>query len=332
MTLRIAHLIDDCSPGGVMRHLSRLEAADGPLADAEHIRVPVRRGALRAPKVEADVIVSHLALRWTALPMLISLRSDHARRRLLHVEHSYCQGFQDAEVTAIARFHALLRVSWSLFDGVIAVSEGQAEWMRAEDLLPSTPLHVARPLTDLSAVRRLKPVAEGAPRVFGAIGRFDRQKGLDILIEAFRKAASPDAELRLYGDGEAREALQALAAGDVRITFPGFTHDPAEALAGLDAVVMPSRWEAYGLSGLEARAAGRPLLASATDGLRDQIADGAIPVRGRLAGWASAFRRPPHVSAAEIAWAREQALRSAEEAGAVWRELLTEAAGERVAA
>ena len=61
MTLRIAHLIDDVRPGGVMRHLSRLEAAEGPLADAVHIRVPVRRGALSAPRPTSSSRTSRCA-------------------------------------------------------------------------------------------------------------------------------------------------------------------------------------------------------------------------------------------------------------------------------
>ena len=260
--------------------------------------------------------------------MLISLRAENARRRLVHVEHGYCQGFQDANVTATGRFHALLRTAWSLFDGVVAVSAAQAAWMRHEDLVAATEVTVARPLTELGALAALAPAAEGRARVFGALGRFDRQKGFDLLIEAFRKTAAPDAELRLFGDGPERERLQALAAGDVRIRFPGFAHDPAAALAGVDAVAMPSRWEAFGLAGREARAAGRPLLAAATDGLRDQISAGAIPVHGGLAGWTSLFRRPPHVGAAELVFARAAALAEQDAAAQAWRRALSPAVAE----
>tara|TARA_R110002020_G_scaffold234179_3_gene446131 strand:- start:9369 stop:9743 length:375 start_codon:yes stop_codon:yes gene_type:complete len=81
-----------------------------------------------------------------------------------------------------------------------------------------------------------------------------------------------------------------LAEGDTRISFPGFATDPAEALATCDAIMMPSRWEAYGLVALEAMAARRPVLAASIDGLQDHIAEGAIRVPDvTLASWCDAL-------------------------------------------
>ena len=73
--------------------------------------------------------------------------------------------------------------------------------------------------------------------------------------------------------------VEALAAGNDRITLHGHV-DPVKAMSDIDVLVMPSRWEAYGLVALEARAAGRPLLVSGVDGLADHVDRGATSVSG----------------------------------------------------
>jgi len=79
----------------------------------------------------------------------------------------------------------------------------------------------ARPLRDpvLCGLVRLsragRPCATGAGH--GAIGRLDRQKGFDTLIEAFRQTRNPNVALHIYGEGEEGLALRALAEGDPRI-------------------------------------------------------------------------------------------------------------------
>ena len=112
-------------------------------------------------------------------------------------------------------------------------------------------------------------------RVFGAIGRLDRQKGFDTLVTAFRTLPQADIALHLYGQGEEEASLRALAADDPRIHFKGFAADPTRPYAEVDAVVMPSRWEAYGLVAIEALSAGRPVICADIDGMRDHAESGA---------------------------------------------------------
>lgn len=123
----------------------------------------------------------------------------------------------------------------------------------------------------------------------GAIGQLDAQKGFDILIRALRAVPDPELRLEVIGDGPERAALQALAAGDGRIRCHGHAADPVAAMAGVEVVAMPSRWEAYGLVPLEARAAGRLVLCAGVDGLDDHIRAGALPVRPGVTDWMAAL-------------------------------------------
>ena len=87
--------------------------------------------------------------------------------------------------------------------------------------------------------------------------------------------------MHLYGQGEEEDTLRALAVGDKRIQFKGFAASPTAAYAQVDAVIMPSRWEAYALVAIEALSAGRGVLCADIDGLRDHAASGAkvVPLR-----------------------------------------------------
>ena len=277
--LRIAHLVDDTNPGGVTRYLDFLARDPGMAALARQEIVEVPRTRAASARVQADVIVSHLTVSWRGLPGLMALRARHAGTPLIHVEHSYSAGFVAANVSAPRRFLTLLRTAYALFDRVVAVSHPQASWLAARDLVRLDALTVIQPQVDLSRFRAL-PRPTGPVRCFGAVGRLDAQKGFDVLIRAFQAVQGDDLSLKIFGDGPERGRLEDLAAGDPRIRFQGFAADPAMAYAACDAVVMPSRWEPYGLVAQEALAAGRPVLVSGVDGLSDHLASGAIATSG----------------------------------------------------
>lgn len=286
---RIVHLIDDTQPGGVMRYLDFL-ANDPVLArEARHEVVTVSRTRPLPGAVAADLIVSHLTVTWRGLPGLMLLRATHPGVPLIHVEHSYCAGFAAANVSAPRRFHTLLRSAYALFDRVVAVSAAQGAWLRLRGLVQPGALSVIQPCVALDAFRAV-PAPHGPALVIGAVGRFDRQKGFDLLIEAFRGLRHEAVELHLFGDGPERARLEYLARGDLGIRFRGFAADPAAAIAACDVIAMPSRWEPYGLVAIEALAAGRRLLVSGADGLTDHVVHGAEVVReGSVRGWTAAL-------------------------------------------
>ena len=104
-------------------------------------------------------------------------------------------------------------------------------------------------------------------------GRFDAEKGLDVLLRAF--ARSPG-ELVLAGSGPEEGRLRALADGRVRFLGPLDRDALAPVYAEADAFVLPSRSEPWGMVLNEAAAAALPLIA--TDGVGaafDLVEDGA---------------------------------------------------------
>jgi len=108
-------------------------------------------------------------------------------------------------------------------------------------------------------------------------GRLVRPKGIDVLIEA---AAEVDAEFVICGDGRREAKLRALARRlgvERRVRFAGWmdAEQLAEEFANASLVVVPSLWpEPFGIVGIEALAAGRPAVGSATGGIVDWLKDG----------------------------------------------------------
>jgi glycosyltransferase involved in cell wall biosynthesis len=89
----------------------------------------------------------------------------------------------------------------------------------------------------------------------------------------------PNTKLVVVGDGPDRRALQSLGEAleiDRNIVWMGAkSHEETFQLYGMmDVVVVPSRFEGFGLAAAEAMAAGVPVVASDADGLREVIDDG----------------------------------------------------------
>lgn len=323
----ILHLVDDEKPGGVQRVLDYLRNDPGLGSLATHRILVLKKGQWRPPAEEADAVVSHLSICWRNFPLLVALRASYARKPLVHVEHSYSGGFVDCNVSRQGRFRALLSASYALFDRVVAVSDGQARWLGEFGAAPQSKIRTIRSCVDISPFLALAPKARGEGRLsICAIGRLDRQKGFDVLIDAMKTLGPNIASLSIWGAGPEQEALGAKIADLPHVSLEGRTDTPALAYAKCDVVAVPSRWEPFGLVGLEARAAARPILTAAIDGLPEQAADGGVVVEDGAAAWADAIRA---IASTDLTDLRDMARFSAESAEerflSGWRSLLDEA-------
>jgi glycosyltransferase involved in cell wall biosynthesis len=160
--------------------------------------------------------------------------------------------------------------------------------LRRADLAISYSSTIDRHLATNGVVRRtivplfatISPVAatgHAARRRVVFAGRVVTPKGIGVLVRAARRV---DGEFVICGDGWQLEAMRRLARRlcvQERVRFTGWlaAQDLARELAQASVVAMPSLWpEPFGLVGIEAHAAGRPVVASATGGVADWLQDG----------------------------------------------------------
>lgn len=140
---------------------------------------------------------------------------------------------------------------------------------------------------DPAAPARLRALAgagEGA-RLVGVVARLHPVKGHDLFLRAAAALLGgppdlPDVRFLVVGAGEPayRRELEALAARlglGPRVAFLGERADVPALLAGLDVAVVPSRFEGFSLSVLEAMACGVPVVATAVGAVPEIVVDGA---------------------------------------------------------
>jgi glycosyltransferase involved in cell wall biosynthesis/predicted metal-dependent phosphoesterase TrpH len=116
---------------------------------------------------------------------------------------------------------------------------------------------------------------DGRMRVLYA-GRLTREKGVDLLADAFLAARARDPRLELYlaGGGPEEEALRARLGGAAR--FLGWLEGDAlaRAYADADLFLFCSQTDTFGQVVLEAQASGLPVVAVAAGGPAELIASG----------------------------------------------------------
>jgi D-inositol-3-phosphate glycosyltransferase len=123
------------------------------------------------------------------------------------------------------------------------------------------------------------------------VGRLEKLKGVDILINAVAQLDERDFTLLIVGGDEYAEDLkdelraQAAAAGlSANVRFDGAVAHADLPLyySAADVCVVPSYYESFGLVAVEAMACGTPVVASRVGGLISTVTDG---VNGYLIPW-----------------------------------------------
>jgi glycosyltransferase involved in cell wall biosynthesis len=139
------------------------------------------------------------------------------------------------------------------------------------------PLHTAELQRAATGIRRELGVAPDDFLV-GNVGRLAPQKGQRHLIGALPLLLErvPRAHVAIAGGGDLEEFLRSLAAelgvAD-RVHVLGPRRDVPALMHALDAFVMPSIWEGFGIVLLEAMAAARPIVASAVATIPEIVLD-----------------------------------------------------------
>lgn len=238
---------------------------DGALANLRRIRA-IRR-QLKA--IEPDGVLSFtttvnvlalLAAAGTAVPVLVSERTNPQA----HVLQPH--------------WTILRRLMYRRAHALVVQTTFAADWFRSR--LPArVPIDVIENPTAEPLHMQEANVAVPRPYVLAA-GRLSREKGFDVLIEAFAIAAGECMQLNLAiaGAGEEAEALARLAAQrgiEDRVHFVGEVRSLEALMRQAEVFVLSSRYEGFPNVLLEALASGVPVVsADCPSGPREILGDG----------------------------------------------------------
>lgn len=222
-----------------------------------------------------------LALKDTHIPFVLSERSDPSQQHL-------------GKIGEWLRGRAYQHAS-----RLIALTDTSADHLGNRFRVP---VEVIASAVDTPPLQSDRLTACANRRILG-IGRLEREKGFDRLIDAFANScAENDWSLRILGQGSQQMALQSQAAKlgiENRVSFPGWASPIWEELAQATLFALPSRYEGFPSALLEAMVVGVPSIAvDCESGPRAVLADsifqeqpGGLLVDNSTLGLAHGFSR-----------------------------------------
>lgn len=145
--------------------------------------------------------------------------------------------------------------------------------------IPSVGVDIRR-IMDLKVDKAAKKESIGVPAdktLILSAGELIERKNHEVIIRALAKINNPNVYYAIAGKGPLKESLsklaQELGIGE-RVMFLGFRTDVFELYHAADISAFPSKIEGLGLAGVEAMAAGVPLVSSNVHGILDYVIDG----------------------------------------------------------
>lgn len=171
----------------------------------------------------------------------------------------------------------LLRRAMSCADAVVFCSSTCAAHFSGIPVKSSHTIVNALHFTEMPPVRHQ---GQGGKIVMAA--SINKNKGQDLLLDAFVRLGRDDAELWLYGTVglSARSFVRRLKRRVVelgvedRVYFPGPTPDVMEVFLSAAVVVHTSWTESFGMALVEAQSCGIPVIAHDLEGMREVVEDG----------------------------------------------------------
>ena len=240
--------------------------------------------------VKPDLIHAH----GTRGGLWARLASRGSKIPVVYTEHLWTSDFRLGDpIRNQAQLFALrLLDRWTAH--TVAVSEAVAHFLLREEITKADKLS-----TIYGAIEPSEPLPAVSPLHIGTLGRLTPIKGTETLLQAVALLAAdfPDLRCHIGGDGPEKKRLHALAKRlkvSGQIVWHGHLKERATFFKEIGLYVQPSFSESFGMTPLEAMAAGRPVIVSdagALPELIEQGADGHSFPRGNAAALAETLRK-----------------------------------------
>lgn len=212
------------------------------------------------------------------------------QRKIPYIVTFHSGGHSDPLRNRLRPFQwAVLRPLLRRAQRLVAVSKFEAEFFQEQLKFPPECFAVIPNGSQLPTTSDI-PIGNGNGKLLVSIGRLERYKGHQRVIEALPKVLEqfPDARLRIVGTGPYESALQEIVREKGMRDFVEIGPIPPEDRQGMAVtlkkaalVVLMSEYEAHPITVMEALAMHRPVLVADTSGLREIARQGlaqAIPL------------------------------------------------------
>lgn len=257
------------------------------------IDIPLKPALYRIPVImplkllrdDADVIHAHDIHHLTTFECALAARLR--KKPLVVTEHGYHP--QDGLIGLLIKIYdrTIVKFIGRSSCKMIGVSDFISNELRLRyKLMPNKTLTIHNAIDTKDFINHSKEFEKKyllqKNRMILAIGRLTREKGFQYLIMAFKEISKkfPDAVLVIIGPYRSYKiALDKLVKSlglTEKVIFTGPLEDSMvkSALSSCEMVVIPSKYEPFGLVALEAVRCRKPVIASATGGLSEIFTDG----------------------------------------------------------
>jgi len=229
-----------------------------------------RAASAAIARLDPDIVHLHSSFAGALVRALLPRRAK--RPRIVYCPHGWAFGMECASLKQ--RLYAAIERRLARRTDLIIVNSQSEHELALRFGMPRDKLQLVN-----NGIAWRPPVNRGegdAKLRVAFIGRHDRQKGLDVLLDTINRFGLPNIDFHIVGAGILDGPSSGRPGQQPNLTFHGWLDRQAidELLAGMDAVVMPSRWEAFGLVAIEAMRAGVPVVASDRGALPDIVRDG----------------------------------------------------------
>lgn len=218
-----------------------------------------------------DIIHTHN----TAPQLFTALANLCARKKLVYTEHSTDNNrrslwwFKTFDQWCYRQYHKIICISSKAEDNLrLYLGRGDSRIITINN-----GVDINRIFT--SAISSELQDAKGDDFIVTMVAGFRKEKDQDTLIRAI-DTLPKGIKLWLIGDGDRRLGLERICKEldlNERVKFWGMRTDVPSILKASDVVVMSSHYEGFGLASVEGMAAGKPMIASGVDGLK-QVVEG----------------------------------------------------------
>lgn len=281
---------EDTDENRTKEYIGKLKSEGVILHNVKFARSPLKRDNVKAYKTLKKIINENqfdlIHCHTPTASIITRLAAKKARKRGSVVMYS-CHGFH---------FHnASPKKNWLIYypvekffsrycDYIITINK--EDYNRAKTFHCKNVRYIPGVGVDIKAISDTEVDKEAYKESIGipkdcvmllSVGELIERKNHEVIVKALGKLKNPDIYYVLCGKGPLKEKLRDLAKKEGvenNVVFLGFRKDIPELCKTADISVFPSKIEGLGLAGIEAMAAGVPLVSSDVHGILDYVIDG----------------------------------------------------------